>query len=142
MYKILSGLFVLTLCTLAHAQEDRWTTFEWLSFTVGVRTFDKAAIFFPIRVENSDYWIQLDTGIASSTLFQFAIKKHNLTVMTGAGDSSKAVPPNEMLHRNHLGSRSFPTRSCTHRFSKVSGDTPFCRAILQTFADNAISTGK
>lgn len=71
-------LVLLTSCSQSKeynkitAEEFQWQDFSWASYDSNGLVFDKGAILLPIQFNNSDttYWLQLDTGISSSPLYE------------------------------------------------------------------------
>jgi hypothetical protein len=71
-------LVLLTSCSQSKeynkitAEEFQWQDFSWASYDSNGLVFDKGAIFIPIQFDNSDttYWLQLDTGISNSPLYE------------------------------------------------------------------------
>lgn len=61
-------LFAVESCSAA----IEWSQFEWISSTVGNKTFDRAAILVPVKLKNNPktFWMQLDTGTDVTVLYQ------------------------------------------------------------------------
>ena len=61
-------LFVVESCSAA----IEWSQFEWISSSIGDKTFDRAAILVPVKLKNNPktFWMQLDTGTDVTVLYQ------------------------------------------------------------------------
>jgi len=99
MKKLFTSLFVICLTLLLvgcsgksvpqtnwndiEIKEFSWQPFEWRDYVLGETYYDKAAIFVPIQLEQSDreFWLQLDTA-ATSVFYETTIDSLDLYCKT------------------------------------------------------------
>lgn len=85
--------FLLLLASTGYSREIPWSPFEWISFSIGDKTFDRAAILIPVKLTGTTraLWMQLDTGSDATMVYEIPWKQLHLTVPQAAGDSSKIL---------------------------------------------------
>ena len=99
MKKLFTSLFVICLTLLLvgcsnksvpqtnwneiEIKDFSWQPFEWRDYVLGETYYDKAAIFVPIQLEQSDqeFWLQLDTG-TQSVFYETTIDSLGIAVKT------------------------------------------------------------
>ena len=71
------------LCCACAARAQEWSRFEWSRQNYSGRTFEKAALMLPVRLEGVDgtYYMQLDTGLNLTVLYgtpyEEVLRRHN-----------------------------------------------------------------
>ena len=74
MKKVLTFLFLsifIISCSQKSSQDIEWIPFNWVSYTISDRTFEKAAMNIPVTIDDLPYkfTMQFDMGAATETNF-------------------------------------------------------------------------
>ncbi len=75
--KLFIIIMLLTFETCSAAIE--WSQFEWISSSIGDKTFDRVGILVPVKLKNNPktFWMQLDTGSDFTVLYQIPFNQLN-----------------------------------------------------------------
>jgi len=77
-------LFIIFLLLAAEScsASIEWSKFEWISSTIGDKTFDRVGILVPVKLKNNPktFWMQLDTGTDVTVVYQIPFSQLNYPV--------------------------------------------------------------
>lgn len=69
----------LILAIIDCSPDIEWSQFEWRGSSIGSKTFDRAAILIPVKLKDNPktFWMQLDTGIDVTVVYQTPFNQLN-----------------------------------------------------------------
>jgi hypothetical protein len=83
-------IILLLLAVESCSAGIEWSRFEWISSTIGDKTFDQVGILVPVKLKGNPktFWMQLDTGADFTVLYQIPFNqlKYPAQPITGQED--------------------------------------------------------